>query len=176
MAQQLELRGREVDALGAARDAPALEVDDQVLVPDLAAAAGVCEIAIGTSQERLDTAHQLAQPEGLGQVVIRAQLQSDDLVHLVIPRGEHQDRRLGAGRTQSAQQLEAVDAGESHVQDDEIRGQLAGDGQPLFAVRRDGHLVSLLLEGVLETPRDRELVLHDQDRRHCPGMVTRRAP
>ena len=169
MAQDLELRGGQADALGAALDAPPLEVDDQVLVADLAAAGGIGEVAVGAPQERLDAAHQLAQAEGLGQVVVRAQLQADDLVHLLVARGEHQHGRLGAGGAQAAQHLEAVDAGQAHVEEDEVRRQLRGDGQALLAVGREGDLVALLLEGVLDAARDGVLVLDDQDGWHGPG-------
>ena len=46
---------------------------------------------------------------------------------------------------------------------------------PSSRVRREGHLVALLLEGVLDAARDRVLVLDDQDRRHRAGMVPRGA-
>ena len=153
------------DAPVAPLDAAALEVDDEVVVADLAAARGVREVPVGAPQQRLDAAHQLAQPERLGQVVVGAQLEADDLVHLLVARGEHEHGRLGAGGAQPAEGLEAVDAGQPDVEHDEVRGELAGDGRaPSSPLRREGHLVALLLEGVLDAARDGVLVLDDQDR------------
>ena len=123
MAQDVELGGGEVDAPLAALDAPTLEVDDQVLVADDPAALGVGEVAVGAPQEGLDAAHQLAQAERLGQVVVGAELQADDLVDLVVARGEQEDRRLGAVGAQAAQHLEAVDARQADIEDDQVGRQ-----------------------------------------------------
>ena len=135
----------------------------QVAVADDAAAGGVGEVAVGAPQERPDPAHQLAQGEGLGDVVVRAQLEADDLVELVAAGGQEQDRRLGADRAQAAEDLEAVDAREADVEHDQVGRLGRGELQPLLARARDGHLVALLLEGVLDAARDGELVFDDQD-------------
>ena len=132
-------------------------------MPDDPAALGVGEVAVGPPQERLDPAHQLAQPERLGQVVVGAELQADDLVDLVVAGREHQDRRLGAGGAEAAQDLEAVDAGQPDVEDDEVRRLADGQLEALLAGLRQGHRVALLLEGVLDAPGDGVLVLDDQD-------------
>src|SRR5262245_61754618 len=77
VAEDLELRRGEADAPVAALDAPALEVDDQVAVADHPPARGVAQVAVGAAEERPDPAHQLAQAVGLGQVVVRAELEPD---------------------------------------------------------------------------------------------------
>src|SRR4051794_25022185 len=61
VAQDLELGRGQADASCAALHAPALEVNDQVGVPDQSAARGVSEIAVRTPQQRFDPAHQLTQ-------------------------------------------------------------------------------------------------------------------
>ena len=91
---------------------------------DHPAAGRIGEVAVGPPQERLDPAHQLAQAERLGQVVVRAELEADDLVDLVVAGGQDEDRRLRAGGAQPAQDLEAVDAGQPDVEHDEV-GRLA---------------------------------------------------
>src|ERR1035437_3387395 len=88
VAQDLELRGGQCDAPVAAPGAPPLEVDQQVAVAQQPAAARIREIAVGSAQQRLDPAHQLAQPERLGHVVVGAEFQTDDLVHLLVARGQ----------------------------------------------------------------------------------------
>src|SRR4029079_8152788 len=70
VAQDLELGRGQADAVGAALHASPLEVDDQVLVADHPAPAGVGEVAVRAAQQRLDPAHQLAQAERLRQVVV----------------------------------------------------------------------------------------------------------
>ncbi len=141
----------------------------------LPAACGVREVAVRAPQERLDAAHQLPETERLGQIVVRAELQADDLVHLLVPRREHQDRRLGARRPQSTQRFEAVDAGQPDVQEDEVGSQLRGDVQAILGVGGEGDLIALLLESVLDATRDGVFVLDDQDRWHAAGMVPRGA-
>ena len=130
---------------------------------DHPAARGIGEVAVGAAQERLDPAHQLAQAERLGQVVVGAELEADDLVDLVVACRQHQDGRLGAGRAEPAQDLEAVDARQAHVEHDEVRRLARGELEPLLAGPGDGDLVALLLEGVLDAARDGELVFDDQD-------------
>ena len=163
MAQDLELRCGQAEAAVAALDAPPLEVDQQVVVADDASTGGVREIAVGAPEQRLDAAHQLAQPERLGQVVVRAELQADDLVHLLVARGQEQDGRLGSRAAQAPEHLEAVHARQADVEDHEIGRAVRRDLEALLAVARDGHLVALLLEGVLDAARDGVLVLDDQN-------------
>ena len=91
---------------------------------------GVGEVAVRAPQERLDPAHQLAQPERLGQVVVGAELQADDLVDLVVAGRQDEDRRLGAGRAEPAQDLEAVDARQADVEHDEVGRLRVANSRP----------------------------------------------
>ena len=97
---------------------------------DDAAAGGIGEVAVGAPEQRLDPAHQLAQPERLRQVVVRAELEADDLVDLVVAGGQDQHRRLRAGGPEAAEDLEAVDAGQPDVEHDEVRCLVGGDSRP----------------------------------------------
>ena len=105
---------------------------------DHPAADGVGQVAVGAPQQRLDPAHQLAQPERLGQVVVGAELEADDLVDLVVAGGQDEDRRLRPGRAQPAEDLEAVHARQAHVEDDEVRRLVAwrSRGPPRRSGRR----------------------------------------
>ena len=150
---------------------------------DHAAAGRIGEVAVGPPQQRLDPAHQLAQPERLRQVVVRAELQADHLVDLVVAGGQDEDRRLRTGGAQPAQHLEAVDARQADVEDDEVRGLVRGEVQPLLAGAGDGDRVPLLLERVLDAARNGELVFDDEDRGghegasvHRHRRSTRRSP
>src|SRR5664280_939487 len=168
MPQDLELGRREVDLAACALDAPALQVDEEVVVAQDAPAPGIGEVAVGAPEQRLDPAHQLAQAERLGEVVVRPELEADDLVHLVVPGGQDQNRHLSVGRTDPAQDLKTVHARQADVEDDQVGRLVRREVQPLLAGPGDRDLVPLLLEGVLDAARDRVLVFDDQDgARHC---------
>ncbi len=130
---------------------------------DHPAAGRVGKVAVGASKERLDPAHQLPQAERLCEVVVGAELQADDLVDLLVPGGQHEDRRLRPRGAQPPEHLEPVHAGQADVEHDEVRGLVRGEVEAFLAGPRDRDLVALLLERVLDTARDRELVFDDQD-------------
>src|SRR5262249_49690123 len=50
----------------------------------------------GPAQHRADPGEQLSQREGLGHVVVGAQLEAEYAIHLLSARGEHDDRHLDA--------------------------------------------------------------------------------
>ena len=175
MAQDLELGRGQADPSLAALDASARQVDDQILVADDPAAGRVGEVPVRSPQQRLDPAHQLAQTERLGQVVVGAHLESDDLVDLVITRRQDQDGHLRPGRTHASQDLEAVYPGQPDIEDHEIGGLARGDLEALFAGPGDAHVIALLLEGVLDPASDGVFVFDDQDGCSHGGMLHRLA-
>jgi hypothetical protein len=74
----------------------------------------------GPAQDRANARHQLARIEGLAQVVVGAEFQADDAVDIVAARREHQDRRC-VGRSQLAQYVEATDARQHHVENQNLK-------------------------------------------------------
>src|SRR5215208_4046890 len=70
VAEDLELRRRQADPTLPALDAPSFEVDDEIAVTDDPSAGCVAEVAVRPPQQRLDSAHQLAQAERLREVVV----------------------------------------------------------------------------------------------------------
>ena len=133
----------------------------------------VGQVAVRAAQERLDPAHQLAQAERLGQVVVRPELQPDDLVDLVVAGGQDEDGHLGAGRPEAPEDLEAVHPGQADVEDDEVGRLARRDLEAFLAGARDGDLVALLLEGVLDPASDGVLVFDDEDGGCHAGMLHR---
>src|SRR6185436_5029070 len=179
VAQDLELGRGQRDAPVASNDPPPVEVDEQVAVADDPTADRIGEVAISSAEHGPDPAQQLAQAEGLGHVVVGAELEADDLVDLLVARGEHQDRRLHARGAQAAKHLEAVHPRQPDVEQHQVRRTFRGDVQALLAGAGEGHLVAFLLERVLDAPSDGVLVLDDQDRGgHGALMVgaTRQCP
>src|SRR5947207_9113173 len=176
MAEDLELGRGEADPPIASLNAASFEVDHEIAVADDPASRGVAEIAVRSTQEGLDPAHQLAQPERLGQVVVRAELEADHLVDLVVGSGPDEDRRLRAGGAKPAKNLEPVNAGQADIEDDEVGRLVRGELEPLLAALCDGDLVALLLERVLDSARHGELVLDDQDRGTHRGRLYTGSP
>src|SRR5207237_811778 len=62
---------------------------------------------LAPAHDRAQTRQQLSRFERLGQVVVGADLQADDAVHRLAPRGEHQHRYVGL-RPQLSTDLEPV--------------------------------------------------------------------
>src|SRR5579862_6841355 len=164
VAEDLELGRGQADPPIAALDAPPVEIDDEVAVADHAAADRVGQIAIGASQVGLDPRQQLPQAERLRQVVVRAELEADDLVDLLVAGGEHQDGGLAARGADPAEHLEAVHGRQADVEQDEVGRLRRGDLEAFLAGSGERDLVALLLEGVLDPAGDRVLVLDNQDR------------
>ena len=83
---------------------------------------------LGPAQDGPDAGDELARAERLGQVVVGAELEPEQLVELVVASGEHhdRDRRVAA---QLAGDVEAVEAGQAEVEDDEV-GAGAGGSSP----------------------------------------------
>ena len=83
---------------------------------------------MGAAQDGLDAGDQLARIEGLGDIVIGAQLQADDLVHIVVAGGEHDDGQVGreSARAHLTADRPPVDLGKHEVEDHQSR-ELAGN-------------------------------------------------
>ena len=80
------------------------------------------------AQHRPDPRDHLAGAEGLDHVVVGAQLEADDAVHLGAARGQHHDRHVGAP-AQLAADVAAVAVGEAEVENDQVGLGLGGQLQ-----------------------------------------------
>src|SRR5512144_9400 len=69
-----------------------------------------CRQRIDTTKDRLDTSEELLDGEGLGQVVIRAALETHDYVEVARSGCQHQDRHVSFECTQTTTHLHAIDA------------------------------------------------------------------
>ena len=116
----------------------------------------------GAPEDRLHAGDELARVERLGQVVVGADLEADDLVDVLVAGGQHQDRNVGA-LADPAADLDPVDVGEHQVEDDQGRRRGLELRQRLVPVRRGPHQIPGVLEVERDEGRDRALVLDDQD-------------
>ena len=118
--------------------------------------------ALDPPEQRVDPGHELTGAERLGEVVVGAHGQADDEVGLRIPGGQHQDGD-GPVALDLPAHLEAVEAGEHEVEDDEIgtKGSALVDAR--WAIGGDGHREALAAQPGGDGVGDRRFVLHHED-------------
>ena len=75
--------------------------------------------AASATDDRADPGQKLARVERLRQIIVGADLESDDPVGLVAARRQHQDRRLRPDANSPAD-FEPVDVRQHHVEDDRV--------------------------------------------------------
>ena len=147
--EQLELDERQLHGLprtSTARRGRSITTSPRSI--DLVAPAGMVR-RCSAAQEGADAAAELADRERLGDVVVRAELEPEHLVELVVPRRQHDDRD-GALRAQPPAHLEPVDAGKHDVEHDEVDRLLAEPPERLVAVARLHDPIPVPLERVRE--------------------------
>ena len=88
---------------------------------------------------------ELARAERLGHVVVRTEVEAEQHVVLLGPGGQHQHREVGLA-AQDPADVEAVDAGQHHVEHEQVGLQAADLLERRAAVVDDDDLVVLALE------------------------------
>ena len=78
---------------------------------------------VGAAQQVVYPGTQDRQGEGLGHIVVRPQLQAQDLVGLLLPGGKHQDGDRRAGLPKLPAHIKAVHLRQHQVQQDQVRIQ-----------------------------------------------------
>src|SRR6185503_2029103 len=75
-----------------------------------------------TAEMRFDTRYKLARAERLGDVIVAANLETEDTVHLVDPRRQKQNRqaREAPAGSYAAAKLKAVQTGQHHIEHNQI--------------------------------------------------------
>ncbi len=121
--------------------------------------------SLGPAQDRPDAGDQLARTERLGEVVVGAQLEPEELVQLVVPRGEHHDRDRRVA-PQLPCDVESVEARQTEVEHDQVRPAAAGrrQGSGSVAGGQDGE--ARVLEVVAGELDDLRFVVDDEDGLH----------
>ena len=95
------------------------------------------------AQRRADAGQQFLDLKGLGDIVVRAHVQTRHLVHHRVARRDHDDRRL-LGAAQAAQKLHAAHARQHHVQQNKAVVAALGHFQRVAAVHGFVHAVALV--------------------------------
>src|SRR5262249_20056010 len=118
-----------------------------------------------------DARDELADREGLGDVVIGADLEAADLVRLLRARGQHDDRHDAVLRAQLLADRVAVQVAEHEVEDDAVGSLVARELDALASLERGDDLEALELERVAQAAHDVGLVLDDEDPLFDEGHV-----
>src|SRR3989449_7792137 len=126
----------------------------------------------GVAQRRAHAREQLADAEGLGDIVVRAGVERLDLRALLRARREHQDRHRRPGAN-APDHVHAVDVGQAEVDDRQVRLLAAGvDGAARAGAGLDDSIAFGGERGAQE-PADLRLVLDDEDRPSGFGHASR---
>src|SRR5438105_12881002 len=170
-AQHLELLRADVDGGSLPRDDLAVEIDLHLSESDHRA---LFRRRRPPPQQGLHAREQLAEAERLAQVVVGAELQTEDLVALHPLGRQHQD---GSGRallSHLLEQLVAVEARKHDVEHDQVDVQLERHAQAGLAVLGDAHLVAVPAQVEAEPEGDGAVVFDDEDARHRDYAAGRR--
>jgi len=116
------------------------------------------------AQTGLHTQGQLAQTEGLGNIVVGAYLEAHDPVHLVGPRGQDDDARLSPirGIAQMPADFDARHIGKHQIEQNQIRSKAFEGYERARAAVGDEDVVALGTQGKGERAAEVRLVLDDQ--------------
>ena len=118
------------------------------------------------AEEGLRAGDEFADAEGLGDVIVGAEIEAADDVFLLALCGEHEDGHGEFFRADGAADFKAVEAREHDIEDDEVRGAVEGGIEALLAVAGGADLVAEGGEVVLEGAEDGGVVFDDEDGRH----------
>ena len=135
VAQQPELGRRQLDELAAAADLVGVLVEGEI---------GEREDRVhrrrpGAAKYGADPRGQFLQTERLRYVVVAADGEPGDFVLRGVPRGQEDHRDAVLVPAEPADDLETVDVGQQHVQDDQVEGMIPGQAQRIRPVLRRGH-------------------------------------
>jgi 5-methylcytosine-specific restriction endonuclease McrA len=117
------------------------------------------------AENGVDALDQLAGAERLGDVVVRAHLEADLLVHVATLGRQEDDRHVLGLRIglEALARLVAVELRHHDVQHDEVRLLRPRALQRLLAVECRDHLVAFHAEAEIQDMDDVDLVVHHQD-------------
>ena len=159
-----ELAEGEMDVFPADTDLVLVVVDDQ-LSHRIGAVPGDFIVAgdgAGVADGGADPGQELVRAEGLGEVVVRPQIQRGDLVPLVGAGGDHHHRQAGP-TAQAAENVQAIHVRQAEVQNDQI-GTVGGDhGKRLLAGLGLHGLIAIVIENRGNEVRDALLILDYQN-------------
>ena len=158
VAEELEFAGGERDEVAVADDVGLPEID--LDSTETEAALGRWGRGADAAEQDFDASEELGEFEGLGDVIVGAELEADYFIDGEAARGQHEDGEFEALLAELAADFEAIDAGERNVEQDQIEGLGGGalDGKLAGGGVIDG--VAFGCEPVGQRHRERGLIFH----------------
>jgi hypothetical protein len=166
--QQVELQAGQRHRVAAAANLAGGHIHAQI--PEAAHRRRLGPGGAGSTAHGPDPGHQLPRGKRLGDIVVGAGGQADDLVGLLGPGGQHDDVGVAEGSDPPAG-LDAVHAGEHQVQHDDLGILLAGELDGPLAILTAADLEPLAFQITGDQPGQRRLVLDHQRTRLRGGRL-----
>ena len=138
-----------------------LQVQHEVAYIDLARWLAV-GIGLAAAHDGLHAGSELLGAEGLGHVVVGADLQAAQDILFLVARRQHDDRRLGIV-TDAAADLEAVNLRQVAVEQDDIRALGLPALQRLLSVDGGEDVVPLAPQRIRHQVQQIDVVVNDQN-------------
>ena len=161
MVKEFHLLGRRFDALAVNDEFKRVKIDDQ-LVEDQASGLRLVVLTARAAQNSLNSRQQFLHFKGLGEIVIRALLESLHLVVCFALCCEHDHRGL-AVLPDGAQDVPAVHHGQHDIEQHQIGPKLPKQVNALSAIGGDPGVVALFFKIHLDKFSDIRIVFDDQD-------------
>ena len=149
------------DVAGAEREFNVADLQDFVVIAAGRAGRGFA----GAAQNGANARHQFARIERLGEIIVGADLQSQDAIDGLAAGGEQQNRHGGLV-TQRLEQLESGAAGQHHIENDQLVVIGEGGGQSGVMVVGGIDVKALGLEKSLQQIDERVVVVDDEQLVH----------
>ena len=158
--EEAELDRREIDVARVDPDAVRVAIDPQRAEAELRVL-----LRLAPPEHRLHAQRQLAHAEGLGHVVVGADLEARDALLLGGERAHDDDGDVTGRRIalQRATHFEPAHVGEQQVEQDEVGSLALRDAQPLVSARGRRDLVAGGREVVAQRLEDVGFVFDDQE-------------
>ena len=117
----------------------------------------------GAAKQGVNPRQQFPDAEGLGDVIIGAEVEPDHLVEFLAFGGEHQDGRGDFLRAKLLADVVAAQARQHDIQHDQ-RGAVLLDGfDRLVSAVADGHVEPVALQDFLQAEEDVRVVFNDKN-------------
>src|SRR5215469_1920684 len=158
--EELELLSGKLDALAGANNLITAEIDLHI-------AKGITVLifrkCVRSPQNRLDASKELADREGLGDIVIGPELETDDLIHFLAASCKHDDGNRRAFGLELLANVQTAHTRHHHVEHNQIRRILEGPLEPFNAIERGDHLEAFVFEIVAKTGDHVWFILNNQN-------------
>ena len=114
-------------------------------------------------QDRLDVRQKHVGVERLGNVIVGAQFESQDLLQLTAACGDEDDRRGVRLLAEMPERIQAIHAGQPDVEEHQVRWIAAGESERVLHAGRSGHPVTGTLQAESHAAAEQGIIIHQQD-------------